>query len=141
MNLRHGREVLRFLCTCGLSDSCFSFMSTLADAMRSMDVSRSPDSLTLYPHSSYHVPPAHVLVCFHSRFTCSLTCTSMDCRLVSLHFLIMSFSFCLVDSSAYVSRLCLSSFVLSTRLHAYLYCLRLPVLVCRLVSRLIIYGL
>ena len=65
--------------------------------------------------SLYHVPPARVLVHSRSCFTCFLTCTNMDCRLVSLRFLITSVSFCLVDSSAYVSRLCLSSF-LSRRL-------------------------
>ena len=52
-----------------LSDNCFSFMSTLADAMRSTDMSRSPDSLILYPRFPYHVPLARVLIhsCSFSR--------------------------------------------------------------------------
>ena len=77
----------------------FTFMSTLADAMRSMDVSRSPDSLISYSRFPYHVPPARVLVRFPSRFTCSLTCTNMDCWLVSGYLFVLHFSFCLVDSS------------------------------------------
>ena len=77
----------------------FTFMSTLADAMRSMDVSRSPDSLISYSRFPYHVPPARVLVRFPSHFTCSLTCTNMDWRLVSGYLFVLHFSFCLVDSS------------------------------------------
>ena len=82
------------------SDNCFSFTSTLADAMRSMDVSRSLDSLLSHPRFPYRVPSARVLVRFPFRFTCSLTCTNMDCRLVCLCFSLMLVSFCLVDSSA-----------------------------------------
>ena len=70
---------------------------------------------TRLSHSPYHMPPARVLVRSCSCFTCFLTCTNMDCRLVSLRFLITSVSFCLVNLSAYISRLCLSSF-LSRRL-------------------------
>ena len=41
-------------------------MSTLADALRSMDVSRSPDSLVSYPRFPCHMPPARVLERFRS---------------------------------------------------------------------------
>ena len=75
----------------------------------------------------YHVPPACVLIRFTSRFMCSLTCTNMDCRLVSgylfvprvpfticplvhLRFSLMPFSLCIVDSSM------LTCYSLSTRL-------------------------
>ena len=55
--------------------------------------------LPCIPRSPYHVPPARVLVRFCSRFMCSLTCTNMDCRLVSLRLLLMLVSFCFIDSS------------------------------------------
>ena len=42
-------------------------------------VTCSPDSPILYPRFPYHVPPARVLVHFRSCFTCSSTCTVMDC--------------------------------------------------------------
>ena len=91
--------------------------------MRSMDVSRSPDSLISYPRFPYHVPPARVFVCFLSISRVFLTCTNMDCRLVSGHLFVSRFSFCVVDSYTYVSRLRLSPFVSSTRL-----CLPLPLM-------------
>ena len=92
-------------------------MSTLVDAMRSMDVSHSPDSLISHPRFPYHVPPARVLVRFPFRFMCSLTCTNMFCRLVYLRFLLMPFSFCLVDSSlCLLLLLTLTCYSLSTRL-------------------------
>ena len=78
--------MLRFHRTCHLTDNCFLYMSTLADAMRSMDVSRSPDSLISYPRSPYHVPPARVLVCFLSVLRVLpyvYVCTNMDCQLVT----------------------------------------------------------
>ena len=92
----------------------FSFTSTLADAMCSMDVSRSPDSLISYSRFPCHAQLAHALVC--SRFACFLTCTNIDYRLVAgylsvppfpfpsrrfvrLRFALMSFSVYLVDSS------------------------------------------
>ena len=98
------------------SDNCFSFTSTLADAMRSMDVSRSPDPDTLHPCFLYHVPPARVLVRFLSHFMCFpylYQCSSstryqllvyspfsfLARRLVCLRFSLMSLSFRLVDSS------------------------------------------
>ena len=81
-------------------------------------VTCSPDSPILYSHFLYHVPPARVLVCFLSVLHVSLTCTSMDCRLVSRYLFVSRFSFRLVDSSTYVSRLCLSPSVLSIRLSA-----------------------
>ena len=116
------------------SDNCFSFTSTLADAMCSMDVSRSPDSLILYPRFPYHVPPARVLVRSHFCFMCFLTFTKcglstrrrllvcfpfllLSCRFVYLCFSLMSFSFCLVDSSLCLPLLLtLSCFSSSTRL-------------------------
>ena len=79
----------------------------------------SPDSLILYSRSLCHVPPACVLVRSRSRLTCfSLlaTHTDMDSRLVPGYLLVSRFPFCLVDSYTYISRLCLSPFVLSTRL-------------------------
>ena len=66
------------------TDNCF--MSTLADTLCSMDVSRSPDSLTSYPCFPYHMPLARVLVRSHSRLTCFLlldTRTYTDTRLVT----------------------------------------------------------
>ena len=102
--------------------------------MRSMDVSCSPDSLISYPGILYHVPLARVLVRSPFRFTCFLTCTNMDCRLVYRYLFVSRFPFCLVDLYTYVSRLCLSPFVLSTCLHAYHYCLHLLIAVCWLVS-------
>ena len=100
-----------------------------------------PVSLTSYP---VPVITCHWLVYSYISVPISrvsLTCTNMGWRLVSGYLFISCFSFCLVDSSAYVSRLCLSSFILTTRLHAYLSCLRLPVIVCRLVCLPVIYGL
>ena len=38
-----------------LSDNCFLFTSTLADTMRSVDMSRSLDSLISYPRFPYHM--------------------------------------------------------------------------------------
>ena len=99
-----------------LSDNCFLFPSTLADAMRSMDMSRSLDSLILYPRFLYHVPPARVLVRFLSHFTCSLTCTNMDCRLISGYLSILCFSFCVVDSSPVTCSSPFPFWCLSTRL-------------------------
>ena len=55
----------------------------LTDAMRSTDVSVSRVSISRI----HHVLPDRLLVCFHSCFTCFLTCTNMDCRLVyAYHF-------------------------------------------------------
>ena len=67
-----GGVMLRFHRSIIFTDSCFSFTSTLADAMRSMDVSRSPDSLISYPRLPYHVPLARVLVRSRSCLTCFL---------------------------------------------------------------------
>ena len=61
---------------------------------------------------------------FPFRFTCSLTCTNMDCRLVSGYLSVSRFSLSLVDSSM---------------LNCYHLCL--PFIVCRLISRLVIFGL
>ena len=143
------------------TDNCFSFTSTLADALCSMDMSCYLDSLTLCPRYPYHVPLARVLVRSCSRLLCFLlldTCTFMDCRLVPGYLFVPCFSFCVDDSSPYISRLrvspfvsstcaltfsrlCLSPFDSSTRLCAYCYCLCFPFVVCRLVSRLVISGL
>ena len=85
-------------------DNCFSFMNTLADTLCSMDVSRSPDSLTSYPHFMYHVPPARILVRSRSHLTCSPlldTRTVMDCRLVSGYLFVFHFPFRVVDSYTY----------------------------------------
>ena len=38
-----------------------------------------------------HVPPARVLVCSHSRFTCFLTSTDVDCGLVDGHLFVFRF--------------------------------------------------
>ena len=90
------------------SDNYFSSMSTLADAMRSMDMSCSPDSLISYPHFPYHVPPARVLVRFlyvlrvlpyvYGLSTCPrlLVCFTfllLSRQLVHLRFLLMLFPF------------------------------------------------
>ena len=103
-----------------------------------MDVSRVLwNSLISYPRFPYHVPPAHVLVRFRSCLTCSLlldTCTIMDCRLVTGYLFVSRFPFCIGDSCAYISRLCLSRFVLSTRLRSYKY--RLCLSFCSLSTRL-----
>ena len=86
-------------------------------------VTYSPDSLISYSRFLYHVPPARELV--HFLFVLRVSsCTSTDCQLVS-GYLVVS----------------VSPFVLSTRLYAYLYWLRFPVLVCRFVSRLAILVL
>ena len=99
-----------------LSDNCFSFTSTLTDAMRSMDVSRSSDSLISYPRFLYHMPPACVLVRFpfplrvfsylyeyglstRLRLLVCFTFPFESCQLVHLRFSLMSVSFYLVDSS------------------------------------------
>ena len=116
------------------SDNCFLFTSTLADAMCSMDVSRSLDLLTSYSHFPYHVPPVRVLVHSRSRFTCFPYCTDMDCRLVPGYLFVFRFPVCLIDLYAYVCRLRVSSFVLSTRLYAYHY--RLCLSFCSLSTRL-----
>ena len=113
--------LLRFHRTCHLTDNCFLYTSTLADAMRSMDMSRSPDSLISYPRITCHrlvysyapVPVSRV----------SLTCTNADCRLVSSYLSIPCFSFCLIDSS-----------MLTITAYAF------PFVVCRLVSHLVISG-
>ena len=118
-----------------LSDNCFSFTSTLADAMRSMDVSRSPDSLISYSHFPHHVPPAHVLIRFPFHFTCFLTCTNMDCRLISSYLFVLHFLLSLVDLCTYVSRLCRSPFVLSTRLQLRIL---LMLTFCSLSTRLVL---
>ena len=124
------------------SDNCFSFTSTLADAMCSMDVSRSPDSLVSHLRFPYHVPPARVLVRSRSHFTCFPYCTNVDCRLVPGYLFVFCFSFCVVDSSTYVSRLCRSPFISSTRLSPhYLWTLtRFPFLcLCTCISHTAIY--
>ena len=116
----------------------FSFTSTLADTLCSMDVPRSLDSLTPYSHFPYHVPPARVLVRSCSRLTCfSLlaTHTDMDSRLVPGYLFVSRFPFCLVDSYTYVSRLCISPFVSSTRLRTYCCCLCLSF--CSLLTHLL----
>ena len=100
-----------------LSDNCFSFTSTLADAMRSMDVSCSPDSLTSYSRFPYHVPPAHVLVRFPFCFTCFLYLYEYG-LMTRLQLLVCS-SFLLLSRRlvyAYLYCLCLSFCSLSTRL-------------------------
>ena len=92
------------------------FTSTLADAMRSMDVSRSPDSLISYSRvpvsratgsCTHTFPfPFHVFsyVYQYGLLTCLrlLVCVPfllLFCRLVRLRFSLMPFSFRLVDSS------------------------------------------
>ena len=98
------------------TDNCF-LMSTLADALRSMDVSRSPDSLTMYPRFPYHVPPVHVLVCPLSVLRISpcmyLYCFGLTTRL----WLLVCFTFLLLSHRlvyAYHCCLCLSFCSLST---------------------------
>ena len=68
------------------------------DAMHSTDVSASRVSCS----RTRHMLPVRLLVCFLSRFTCLLTRTDMDCRLVY----------------GYHSVLRLSLFDLSTRLQS-----------------------
>ena len=100
------------------TDNCF-LMSTLADALRSMDVSRSPDSLTMYPRFPYHVPPVRVLVCPLSALRISpcmyLYCFGLTTRLR----LLVCFTFLLLSRQlvyAYHCCLCLSFCSLSTHL-------------------------
>ena len=70
----------------------------------------------VFPFPVAHATGSHTCT-FPSPFhVFSFTCTNMDCQLVSLHFTITNVSFRLVDLSAYVSRLCLSSFVSLTHL-------------------------
>ena len=120
----------------------------LTDAMRSMDVSHSPESLTSYPRFPYHVPLARVLVRSRSRLTCSLlldTCTFTDARLVIGYSSVSRFSFCVDDSYDYDLRLRFSlttffcrlvnSSMLTITAYAFSF------LVCRLVSRLVILRL
>ena len=119
----------------------FLFTSMLADTLRSMDVSRSPDPLISYPRFPYHVPPAHVLVRFRSilrvssylyrcglstrlRLLVCLPFPLLCCRLVHLRFPLTFFSFCLVDLS-----------MLTITAYAF------PFVVRRLVSHLVISGL
>ena len=119
----------------------FFFTSTLADTLRSMDVSHSPDLLTLYspfpvsratgsctcmfPFLShvfsylyeYELSTRHwLLVCFPFLL--------LSHRLVHLRFSLMPFSFRLVNSS-----------MLTFTAYAF------PFVVCRLVSRLVILRL
>ena len=122
------------------TDNCFLFTSMLADALRSMDVSRYPDSLTSYPRLPYHAPLARVLICFLSvlhvssylycyglstrlRLLACLPFPLLYCRLVHLHFSLMPSSFRLVDSS-----------MLTITAYAF------PFVVYRLVSRFVILG-
>ena len=68
---------------------------------------------------AYLVLPYHRLTHSYvsfSSYVFPLTRTNVDCRLVTGYLLAFRFSFCLVDSSTYVSHLRLSLFVLSTRL-------------------------
>ena len=93
------------------TDNYFLFTSMLVDALRSMDVSRYPDSLTLYPRLPYHAPPARVLICFLSvlrvssysyryglstrlRLLACLPFPFLCCRLVSVYRYRLRFSFC-----------------------------------------------
>ena len=102
----------------------FLFTSTLADALHSMDVSRYPDSLTSYPRSPCHVPPARVLVCFlsilrvssylyyyglstHRRLLTCLLFPLLCCQLVYLCFLTYASPFV---ARRLVSRLVISGF-------------------------------
>ena len=89
-------------------------MSTLMDAMRSMDVSRSPDLLISYPvscatssHTRTFPSPFHMFsyLYYFGPLTCLLTFLAyaflrLSCRLVSvLTFTAYAFLFYLVDSS------------------------------------------
>ena len=106
------------------TDNCFSFMSTLADAMHSMDVScafrtrlsRTPASrITCHRLMySYVSVPFHVSLYLYQyglltrlRLLVCFTFPLLSCRLVYLCFSFTSFSFCLVDSS--MLTLCSSS--------------------------------
>ena len=121
-------SLLRFHRAHIFTDNCFSFTSTLADAMHSMDVF----SRLAYLILPYHAPSARVLIRFLSglHFT---YCTNADCRLVPGYLFFLRFSFWFVNSYTYVSRLRLSRlrlsrlrlspFVSSTRL-----CLPLPLM-------------
>ena len=82
----------------------------------------------------YELTTRHrILVCFPFPLWC--------CRLVSLCLVLTSFSVCVVDSSPYVSCLCLSPLccrlVSMLTFTAYAF----PFVVCRLVSHLVIFGL
>ena len=134
------------------TDNCFSFTSTLADALRSMDVSRdlwtclsrTPVSRVTCHRLVYSYVPVPVLRVSY--------CTNVDRRLVPGHLSISRFSICIgdsflvtrlfpvfsfcvidlsavslfldSDSFAYISRLCLSFSRLSTHLSSrYLWTL------------------
>ena len=82
-----------------------------------MDVSCSPDSLISYSHFPCHVPPAHVLVCSRSCFTCFSYLYQYG--LSTRPRLLVCFPFLLLSRRlvyAYLYRLCLSLCSLSTRL-------------------------
>ena len=85
--------------------------------MRSMDMSRSPDSLISCPCSLYHVRPARVLVRFLPVFTCFLYLYKygLMTRLRLPSFSVLS-PFVSSTRQFTFSRLCLSPFVLLTRL-------------------------
>ena len=107
-----------------------------------MDVSHASGLAYLVSCSRYHVPPAHVLVRFRSRFTCFsylykyglmtrlrllvyFMFLLLSCRLVCLRFSLMPVFFYLDDSSPCLSfLLMLTRYSLSTRLPArYLWTL------------------
>ena len=105
----------------------------LADAMRSMDVSHSLDSLISYPRLPYHVPPARVLIRFLSVSRVSL--------LVRIWIVDSSPDTCLSSVSPFVLSTCTLTFLAyvflfsSRRLvYAYHYCLCLSF--CSLSTRL-----
>ena len=101
--------------------------------MRSMDVSRSPDSLVSVPLS--HITCHRLVYLYVSlsilRILLLVRIWIVDSSPVTCLF--HAFPFRLVDSCTYVSRLCLSPSVSSIHLYDYHYRLRLLVLVCRLV--------
>ena len=129
------------IATCIFTDNCFPFTSTLADAMRSMDVSRSPDSLTSHIRFPCHVPLARVLVCSLSVSRVSLTCTNVDCRLVPGYLFVSRFPFRLVDSSTYIFSLMPFFFRLIDSSMLTVTAYTFPFVVCRLISHLVISGL
>ena len=95
-------------------------MSMLTDTMRSMDVSRVPDSPISYVLFPYHMPPARVLVRFPFHFTCLSTLPIWTVNSSMLTILSYAYSFRLVDSSVESLFLDYDSFTFYICLYLYL---------------------
>ena len=139
---RHRSRCYDFIAHVIFTDNCFSFTSTLADTLCSMDVSRYPDSLNLSSRITCHrlvysyVPVPVLRVSLYltlyqyglsTRHRLPMHFPSSSFVLLTRHRLPMYFlssPFCLIDSS-----------MLTITAYAF------PFIVCRLVSRLVILRL